>query len=552
MIFCFRKRTARAWLGSCGRPMVGMVCGHAGSPCHAYLPHIPTKMPFHGSWRSKILTGSYPCAAVVTRCVFCLVATMLLTPGQIRALFFPLRLPPLRTRALAGALSQTHAFLRRAFTRTCTCPHVHTQACVVGTKHVVVFGGCDDRKRPFNDIHILDCAYKHDQSPLRDQADLSGPARRPALTSLQPDCTDCTDLAAPETQDGALGVSVVRDSIDEDDDESRPPTPPLPMPLPQTPDRPADSTSTKDATAKRHLNYHAPNKTYYDHMTGHARKLGGDATSGSAIKQHSMQALHLPQSTSPRQTGQGRRNERQEEGRGRTRRQGTESHRPQRAGPAGPEFADQCVRSSQHKARASLIYESLLSPSGRQLSSRRRQRSASPPPTTDADDAAANEGGRAAAAHVAPRDAITDSRAAGYYEYSEYDIGPPPLAPQGSRHATTDVERREKSRGGAKGRDKVYVSIATPKTEPTPPKPIVPLRSAAEEATPKSCKREEREIRLAEKQQVGLLHEPKCLQCVAHTHTHTHKLHSQSFTHSLTRRLWLKHLPTLPPRPSRL
>ena len=88
---------------------------------------------------------------------FCLVANLLLTPGQIRAPFFPLRLPLLRTRALAGALSQTHAFLRRAFTRTCTRPHVHTQACVVGTKHVVVFGGCDDRKRPFNDIHILDC-----------------------------------------------------------------------------------------------------------------------------------------------------------------------------------------------------------------------------------------------------------------------------------------------------------------------------------------------------------------------------------------------------------
>ena len=378
----------------------------------------------------------------------------------------------------------------------------------MGSKHVVVFGGCDDRKRPFNDVHILDCAYKHHQSPLRDQADLSRPAQRPALTSLQP---DSTDLTAPEFQDGALGVSVVRDSIDQDDDESRPPTPPLPMPLPQAPDRPADSASTKDATAKRHLNYHAPNKTYYDHMTGHARKLGGEATSGSAIKQHSMQALHLPQSTSPRQTGQGRRNERQEEGGPRPRRHGTELHRPQRAGPAGPEFADQCVRSSQHKARASLIYESLLSPSGRQLTSLRRQRSASPPPTTDADDTAADEGGRAAAAHVAIRGAITDSSPAGYYEYSEYDIGPPPLASQGSRHATTGVERRGRSREGEKGRDKVYVSIATPQTQPTPPKPIVPLRSATEEATPKSCKREEREIRQAAKQQVALTHGPKCI-----------------------------------------
>ena len=28
-----------------------------------------------------------------------------------------------------------------------------------GSQHIVVFGGCDDRNRPFNDIHILDCAY---------------------------------------------------------------------------------------------------------------------------------------------------------------------------------------------------------------------------------------------------------------------------------------------------------------------------------------------------------------------------------------------------------
>ena len=29
-----------------------------------------------------------------------------------------------------------------------------------GSHHIVVFGGCDDRNRPFNDLHILDCAYQ--------------------------------------------------------------------------------------------------------------------------------------------------------------------------------------------------------------------------------------------------------------------------------------------------------------------------------------------------------------------------------------------------------
>ena len=33
-------------------------------------------------------------------------------------------------------------------------------ACAVGLHHIVVFGGCDDRNRPFNDVHILDCAYR--------------------------------------------------------------------------------------------------------------------------------------------------------------------------------------------------------------------------------------------------------------------------------------------------------------------------------------------------------------------------------------------------------
>jgi len=52
----------------------------------------------------------------------------------------------------------------------------HT-ACAVGGHHIVVFGGCDDRNRPFNDIHILDCAYRP-SSP--DFASPGPPSRRPA------------------------------------------------------------------------------------------------------------------------------------------------------------------------------------------------------------------------------------------------------------------------------------------------------------------------------------------------------------------------------------
>ena len=61
----------------------------------------------------------------------------------------------------------------------------HT-ASTVGLQHIVVFGGCDDRNRPFNDIHILDCAYQPAAaSPLAAEA-VAGEAEGPAGVGVYP------------------------------------------------------------------------------------------------------------------------------------------------------------------------------------------------------------------------------------------------------------------------------------------------------------------------------------------------------------------------------